>query len=399
VEEKTQKIWFLQLTRVLACLLVVYVHWYGILATPNVIHNLLSLDELPNYPKVNLVDYVQIFIGYLHIKYFTGAYFSVGLFFILSGYVIPMSLKNSKPYDFLIRRILRIYPTLIVCLVIAASTMTFANLYLVSSEPSHFFSLSRLVGNMLLIRDLMHASYIEYATWTLEIEIHFYLLFFLFFYFAIEKKIFTFIASSFVLLFLGRSLFYLGHLVGDHEKILGLAKLIAINGNYLSYMFVGTALYYVTSKEWTYTKGILTLLFLLGLNYICLLTDRAITVTAPLIFLNHVYALVLFIMFYFVNNYIPYSKLLNKIAEFSYPLYLIHGFTGYTLYFLLFNATHNVVLSGIVAFSLVIAIALLVHYLVEQPSISYSKKIIKNQAPLLKLPRFLKKKIFEPTKV
>jgi peptidoglycan/LPS O-acetylase OafA/YrhL len=397
VEEKTQKIWFLQLTRVLACLLVVYVHWYGLLTTPNVIHSLLAQDALPDYPKVYLLDYVQMFIDFLHIKYFTGAYFSVGLFFILSGYVIPLSLKNSKPYDYLIRRILRIYPTLIVCLLIAASTMTLTNLYLGSSEPAHFFRFDALVGNMLLIRDIIHAPYIEFATWTLEIEVHFYLMFFFFFYFAIEKRMFTFIASSLALLFLGKGLFYLGYLFGEHHRILGIAKIIAVNGNYLSYMFVGTAMYYITSKQWPLLKGVLMMAGLLLLNYFCLLTNKHMAPTAPFIFINHVYSLCVFALFYLVNNYIPYSKLLNKIAEFSYPLYLLHGFTGYTLYFLLFHATHHVVISALGAFSLVVTLALLVHYLVEQPSISLSKELIKNQIPLFKVPYFFKKKTIEST--
>lgn len=392
MEEKAPKIWFLQLTRIVACLSVVYVHWYGLILSPNVIHNLIAQDVIPNYPSINLIDYLSIGCSYLGMNYFRGAYFGVGLFFILSGYVIPLSLKNSKPVDYLIRRIFRIYPTLIVCLLIAASAMTLVNTYLGSSEPANFFKLNRLVGNILLIRDVMHVPFIEFATWTLEIEVHFYLLFFVLFYFAIDKKIRSFIFSAIASLILANTLFFLGHHLGEQEKILGLGKLITYNGSYITFMFVGTAMYYMTSKQWTYGKGMLTLALMLVFNYLFLHTGGLQKANANTIFINHLYALVTFLTLYLMSNYIPYSKFLNKIAEISYPLYLTHGFTGYTIYFLLFNITRNVTLSCTIAFSSVLILTVLIHYFIEKPGISLSKDIIKHQIPLIKLPHFLLKR-------
>jgi peptidoglycan/LPS O-acetylase OafA/YrhL len=392
LEKETQKIWFLQLTRVFACLTIVYMHWFGILSTPNSIHDLFLQDPIPNYPTVNLIDYLQIITSYVGVNYFSCSYFGLGLFFILSGYVIPLSLKNSKPSDFLIRRIFRIYPTLIICLLITASTMTLVSLYLGSSEIRNVFKPDILLGNMLLIRDLLHVHHIENATWSLEVEMHFYLLFFFFFYFAIEKRIVTFIFSACLLLFLARVTFYLGLHLGENKKILGLAKLLVLNSTYISFMFVGTTLYYMLSKQWTYFKGIITIVFLLVLNYFCLNTGANYEGVASIVFLNHLYVLGFFLILYFMNDYIPYSKFLNKIAEISYPLYLTHGFTGYTLYFLFYHFTQNVTLSCVSALSAVATISLLVHYFIEKPGIALSKDIIKNKISFLHVPRYLLRK-------
>lgn len=374
MEKGTQKIWFLQLTRVIACLTVVYIHWYGLISTPNVLHEFIKLDPLANYPVVNLTDYLGIITHYLKLDHFLGVYFGLGMFFILSGYVIPLSLKNSNPRDYLIRRIFRIYPTLIICLFITIIMMTFANFYLESSQRNTQLNPITILSNLLLVRDVLNIRYIENATWTLDIEVHFYLLFFFFFYYAIEKRILTFILFACGLLVCSELLFYIKPFVVNIRLIKGFIKLVTLNSSYLTFMFIGTTIYYTLSKQWTYIKGIATLILLLVIHYYCLQTSSEYS---SIIFINHLYAMGLFLILYYLNNYIPYSSFLNKIAEISYPLYLTHGFTGYTMYFLIYHATENVLASTITAFACVLILATLIHYFVEKPGINFSKEIIK----------------------
>ncbi len=386
--EKEQKIYFLQIARFFACLSVVYVHWYGVIATPNEIHHFILQDALPNYPDINLPDYVGMFTSLIGLKYFSCVYFGLGLFFILSGYVIPLSLRKSTPFDYLFRRIYRIYPTLIVCLGLTLCTMTLAGWYLDSHEPNKLFSLQTLLGNMFLIRDLVHGRYIDNATWTLEIEIHFYLLFFLFFYFSIEKKVTSFLicACSFWVL-----AYLLVYVFAENLLMLKVAVFFARNGSYLTFMFVGTALYYILSRQWDISQGVISIILLMWVSYLCLSINPKNAGLYQFIFINHAYALLFFTLLYFTNKYLPYNRLVNKLAEISYPLYLTHGFTGYTFYFLFYHFSSNVLFSAVAALSLVLLLTVLIHRYVEKPAIAFSKELIKNKENL-RLPVFLKRR-------
>lgn len=378
MKKGSQKIWFLQLVRMLACSLVVYVHWFGLITSPNAIHEMILQDAIPNYPKVQLTDYVYAVISFFGLKNLVAGYFSLGLFFLLSGYVIPMSLKNATPFSYLVRRLLRIYPTLFVCLIIAASTMTIANYYTESTASINFFSPGILFTNLLLLRDVLHQPHIERAMWTLEIELHFYLVFFLFFYFSWEKKIKTFIYCSATMLVTGEFIVIVsGYFDGEaHRLVNGMGNLICLNSSYISFMFVATALYYTFSQRWSLPRGLLASLVLLLLNYLCLHSGTINQGHADLIFINHLYALAFFLILYFLNNYLPQSKWIGHMADISYPFYLLHGFTGFTIYFVCFIVTRNVLFSALFSFAIILLLANLIHFTVEKPSIRFAKELL-----------------------
>lgn len=162
-----------------------------------------------------------------------------------------------------------------------------------------------------------------------------------------------------------------------HKLVKGFGNLLAMNSSYITYMFVGTAFYYTLSKQWSVLTGITTTLLMMLLNYFCLNTGTILNGTGNLIFINHCFGIVMFLLLYRVNDRIPYNKYLNHFAEISYPLYLLHGFTGYTLYFLIYPLTLNVPLAAAISLSLVFLLANLVHFTVEKPSMTYSKNYLK----------------------
>ena len=50
-------------------------------------------------------------------KYFNIGAFGVGIFFLVSGFVIPISLKSAKnPVTFMVRRCFRLYPVIVLVL-------------------------------------------------------------------------------------------------------------------------------------------------------------------------------------------------------------------------------------------------------------------------------------------
>jgi len=92
-------------------------------------------------------------------------YFGVLVFFIISGYVIPFSLRGKRfagVRRFAIRRFWRLYPPLWIALIVH---------YVVSFDS---YSVSQLVSGATMFPSLLGEEYMAGHFWTLEIELIFY---------------------------------------------------------------------------------------------------------------------------------------------------------------------------------------------------------------------------------
>ncbi|GAA3448428.1 acyltransferase family protein [Dactylosporangium matsuzakiense] len=104
--------------------------------------------------------------------------FGVQLFFIVSGFVICMSSWGRRLSDFLISRIVRLYPMYWV-----AVALTFTVVYLnrPTADDVHVIfrvhSLSDLLLNFTMAQEAFGVPHIDWVYWTLWAELKFYLLF------------------------------------------------------------------------------------------------------------------------------------------------------------------------------------------------------------------------------
>lgn len=118
IQNNTKSLWFIQSLRAIACLIVVLTHYLGLVYSTDKAAGLLRIEPLipPSIPHLwyqylfDILTYASPNIQIVN--------FGLGLFFLISGYIIPFSTKNQTPKEFLIRRFFRLYPTLIVCLTI-----------------------------------------------------------------------------------------------------------------------------------------------------------------------------------------------------------------------------------------------------------------------------------------
>ena len=115
----------------------------------------------------------------------------VELFFVISGFVIALTLQSSKaPYEFAVRRMSRLVPAMVVC-----SLLTFAILHMINTPfadarrvgwqgflPSWTFTSPQLWHWL-----LPEAKFIDGAYWSLFVEIRFYILISMV-YFAASRK-------------------------------------------------------------------------------------------------------------------------------------------------------------------------------------------------------------------
>src|SRR5947199_3066526 len=101
------RLWFAQALRALACLLVVFSH-YGHLFVldPQTVGVLCLCPPLKGLPRPAFLRVFEL----CQVWYFSPANFGVALFFLVSGFVIPFSLRRNTLGGFFVRRFFRLYP-------------------------------------------------------------------------------------------------------------------------------------------------------------------------------------------------------------------------------------------------------------------------------------------------
>lgn len=100
----------------------------------------------------------------------------VVIFFVVSGYVVPMSVRRDfDPSSFMIRRVFRVFPLLLfvfALIAIGGASGILARWEFMTSAP-----LTQWAANLLLVQDFVGAKPFLGVTWTLAIEFIWYSLF------------------------------------------------------------------------------------------------------------------------------------------------------------------------------------------------------------------------------
>ena len=113
---------------------------------------------------------IERYVPNFHVKYsFTYGYFGVELFFIISGFVIFMSIQRSQTgLDFVVSRFSRLYPTFWVCL-----SLTFI-IGLASPLTSQNYTVLQYLSNLTMLQEYIKQPNIDGVYWSLTYELGFY---------------------------------------------------------------------------------------------------------------------------------------------------------------------------------------------------------------------------------
>ncbi|MBI5256399.1 MAG: acyltransferase [Burkholderiales bacterium] len=96
-------------------------------------------------------------------------HFGVNLFFIISGFVIFMTLERTRePMDFVVSRFSRLFPAYWLA-VLLTFTITHA-----LGLPQKLVSAQAALGNVVMIHNLFGVPHVDGVYWTLEVELMFY---------------------------------------------------------------------------------------------------------------------------------------------------------------------------------------------------------------------------------
>jgi peptidoglycan/LPS O-acetylase OafA/YrhL len=302
----------------------------------------------------------------------------VDLFFLISGYVILLTLEKTETgRDFVISRLSRLYPSFIVMIITTTALIYFLNR---ASMPSvREFSL-----NLTMMQPVFRVKNIDDSYWTLTVEMQFYILM--------------------LFIFLTGKLKYI--------ESIGLAILAFIIVYYLL-----TATFFESSKLYIIPRSYFPLishfqLFLAGITFYKMKTVgmtlyRYTIIAVCSLFTFYLYdksgrshffidllpyatmiAIYMSVFYFLILEKLKFlkAKVLIFLGGISYCVYLLHQEAGKVMYnyfakVLAFNSYATILM----IFMLVLLVSSIVTYFIEKPSIAYlrSKFINSNKVGLV----------------
>ena len=278
--------------------------------------------------------------------------YGVEIFFVISGFVIPLSLENGK-YQlsdylrFIYKRLIRLHPAFLAAIALTLIITYFSSKFKHLPFPETFESVA---GSIVVFQNLG----LNVVFWTLRIEAEFYIFIGLFF---ILLKHYPSIALYFVIpILLIASQF-------DYFNAIGLLK-------HLAYFLMGTIGFLIYTKKGQVWQHYLLLLAVIIFSFLFTNIPNMVDGVPPSIAGA---STILFILFY--KGKTPQS--INFIGKISYSLYLVHyPISKMMIRFLMKLLPAPIAwILFLISFVVVIPFSYLFYKYIESPSENYSKKI------------------------
>lgn len=356
----------IELLRIIGCFSIIFLHFFSYI------------------PKISGTD-LELFniLG----KTTAHGYIAVDLFFILSGFFFALNLDTTKSlFEFLKKKFIRLYPVLIVMLIIAWLGHSLFGLYKMSIYDS-ILILFGLNGTPLYTAPKYGSSiatggntfwYVSSMLWTFTL-----------FYYLLRnynKKTVNLIIA--LLVFTSYSLLSPVERWRTGEQLIlflnqGLCR--AFGGIGIGYFI---AQWYNSHKETiqNYTLSIFQKLFITLIEFMCLffivnnLFLHKIKYNNNIIFVL-VFTLIVFLFIYnkgFISEYLN-KDIFSKLSKYTYSIYLSHHYLIFIMssYFWKthrhFLITHPILNIGLFL-SIAISFGVILYHFVEKPTIEYFKK-------------------------
>lgn len=293
-----------------------------------------------------------------YIEILSLGHYGVQLFFIISGFVIYMSvLKVKSTSDFLTKRAIRLYPTYIFAICVTFIVVAFSS---VDTLKTGFLD---MLVNMTMFQDFLGVKNVDGVYWSLRVELTFYLLMALLLIFNLERKVMLFSISWLVI----SAIIQLTNGFAATETTALVEKFSM--SNYCQMFIIGIMFYYIWQEG-------------NQLKYQLMIAASLIYDFAFEGMTSGLFSVFFILIFYLVlNDKMKWlqSKTLVYLGAISFPLYLIHQNIGYVI----INKLESMGYVSEVYLFLPIGISLLLAHLisqyVEKPSHNVLFKIYKER--------------------
>jgi len=303
-------------------------------------------------------------LGLFTHRYLNFGPLGISVFFLISGLVIPISLAQHSRISFTLARLLRIYPTYVAALLFQVGVVFAVARYWGNPFPH---SISGFLANALLIQDFVGVPRIDPISWTLNVELKFYLLMMLLAPLIRRGSVATLFALAGVLL-ASNVLAPWTHLSGI-AGVESMFLVFMLNGVLFNYRWrglIGRAAFLVASAA--------MLTIFLACWWFSILRWQF-----WLIPVNYFYGIAIFGTAYVFRNRFRPILLLDLLADISFPLYVIHFLGGLSLLKLLtlrFGLDYPVALA--ITLPALLALATLMHVTIESRTIAMGRALARS---------------------
>lgn len=280
--------------------------------------------------------------------------FGVALFFLISGFVIPFSLKKSSVAGFLVNRVLRIFPTYACCLALGTLAVYLSSRYW---GQQFRYDGAVLAANALLVHNLLQLPSMDAVNWTLSIEIKFYLLA------ALGAAALFRPSPAWLLGFLAAALGLTWY--GAHDSPVATQLLMELN--YIVFMLAGCMFH-------QHAMGIITTRALVARSLLIVAVFSGTwsmgpqQAQFPAVTVWYYCAYLVFGVCYALRERFRPVRALDFLAAISYPLYCVHALFGYCALKILIALGCRYGVAMLITMPSTFALAYAVHRTVENGS-------------------------------
>jgi peptidoglycan/LPS O-acetylase OafA/YrhL len=280
----------------------------------NKVYRIVELDSLRGIACIMVIlyhytsRYFEIFkTPNIAFYKFSFGHLGVELFFMISGFVILMSIqKVTNGWEFLKKRFLRLYPSYWLAVFFTFIVVTFIGL------PGRESSIINALINLSMLHEFIGVPHIDGVYWSLSVELTFYLIIFLSLFFS--KTLF--IKFGWILL-----------VILSGTVFLKSSLLMTSNSFVLKYyhLFYAGSLFFAY-REKMFSTHIFLLLIISTLVHEYLLHGFIFLI--PILFFYSLFIALQFNLLKYISN-----KFFLFLGFISYPLYLVHQNIGYLIIF------------------------------------------------------------------
>lgn len=278
-------------------------------------------------------------------------YYGVELFFVISGFVIYMTLHKVKSTkDFVFKRYKRLFPTYWTCLLI-----TLFMIFLLDDVTMTKSSFFQIITNLTMIQGVFGVPDIDGVYWSLLPELFFYVFMAFVYHIGWVTKI-RIIAIVWLALMLSNQL-----------DILPFGAFF-LNLKYGMFFLAGMLFYDLKFNRGHWTDHLLILL--------CLITAIWVHQTPACVYVFTGIFIIFYLFIYDKLKILSFPPLLF-LGYISYPLYLLHQNIGYYLMNLLKLYIPNELIVILLTILMMLGVAWLVTKFLEKPFLSRELMVIK----------------------
>lgn len=352
---------YLDVLRLLSVVLVIFGHYVMVGGGATEIPGIISDSfPLPLYDQTNWQ--LWKFEIFMIEKFSTQAsILGVTLFFIVTGYLMPMMLDRYTRRNFLVNRFFRIFPVLFVATIVLGT--------FVGATQGIIFSIPSYIASWTLTYLLVGVVPIAGVLWTLVIEVLFYAFAIILGKFSMHK------------LFLLQVVLLVLILVSVQNVDAYYLALAATQSKYLLTICLGSAIFLAEKEDnWLHKFALVFGSFVLAyLGFqVYRIGHKEISTYNNLG--TYISALTLFLIFYSLSKFNFLNRLPKAISWFAvlvYPIYLLHAGIGLGVMALMRNTTTEPYSLLVAAISSTLFISWLLHKYIEKPGIAVGRSLVR----------------------